>query len=115
MLELALHGGPEGRAWTRRAWLRTSLWALGGACLAARPRGARAASRANDAAVIQIWLGGGPSHIDMYDPKPAASEQVRGPYRTIATSVPGVRIAAPLARQAELMHRLAIVRSLHHE
>src|SRR5579864_5196233 len=42
---------------------------------------------------IMLFLVGGPSHIDTWDPKPEAPPEVRGPYRPIATNVPGMRIS----------------------
>jgi hypothetical protein len=65
-------------------------------------------------ACILIFYYGGPSHIDTLDPKPDAPAEVRGAYRTIATTVPGLRVCEHLPRTARLMHRLAVVRSLHH-
>ncbi len=63
---------------------------------------------------IVIFYYGGPSHLDTWDPKPDAPTEVRGEYRTIATSVPGIRVCEHLPRVARLMDRLALVRSLHH-
>ncbi|HJZ55907.1 MAG TPA: DUF1501 domain-containing protein, partial [Gemmataceae bacterium] len=63
-------------------------------------------------AVILIWLSGGPSHIDTWDPKPDAPAEVRGPFGTIPTKLPGVRVCEYLPRQAALMDRLAVVRSV---
>ena len=65
-------------------------------------------------ACIFIFYYGGPSHLDTFDPKPDAPAEVRGEYRTIATSVPGVRVCEHLPRTARLMNRLALVRSMHH-
>jgi len=73
-----------------------------------------AASRAPIRSCIVIFYYGGPSHLDTLDPKPNAPAEVRGEYRTIATSVPGVRIGEHLPCTARLMNRLALVRSLHH-
>jgi hypothetical protein len=64
--------------------------------------------------VIQLYLGGGPSHLDTYDPKPDAPVEYRGEFRAIPTSVPGVTISELLPRQAKAMHRVALVRGLHH-
>jgi hypothetical protein len=63
---------------------------------------------------ILIFYYGGPSHLDTFDPKPDAPAEVRGEYRTIATSVPGIRVCEHLPRTARLMDQLALVRSLHH-
>jgi hypothetical protein len=67
-----------------------------------------------DTAVIQIWLGGGPSHFETYDPKPEAPAEVRGPYGPIATRLPGVRFCELLPRQAAIADKLAVVRSVRH-
>ncbi len=61
---------------------------------------------------ILIWLDGGPSHLDMFDPKPRAAAEIRGPFSAIQTSVAGIEISELLPRTAELMKHLAIVRSL---
>ena len=63
---------------------------------------------------IVIYFYGGPSHLDTWDLKPEAPSEVRGEFRPIATTVPGVRICEHLSRCARVMHKLAIVRSLHH-
>ena len=49
--------------------------------------------------VILFWLSGGPSHLDMWDPKPDAPREIRGPYGTIATRLPGVRFCEHLPLQ----------------
>jgi hypothetical protein len=59
-------------------------------------------------AVILIWLSGGPSHLDTWDPKPDAPAEVRGPFRSVATGVPGVRVCEHLPRQAAILDRLAL-------
>jgi len=63
-------------------------------------------------AVILIWLSGGPSHIDTWDPKPDAPSEIRGPFQSIATKIPGVRICEHLPLQAGIIDRLAMVRSV---
>jgi hypothetical protein len=61
-----------------------------------------------------IWLDGGPTHMETFDPKPNAPAEYRGPQKPVATSVPGVQINENLPRTARLMHHLAILRSMHH-
>ncbi len=63
---------------------------------------------------VLLFYYGGPSHLDTFDPKPDAPAEVRGEYRTIATSVPGVRLSEHLPRTARLLDRLALVRGVHH-
>lgn len=68
--------------------------------------------RASSKAVIMVWLEGGPSHIDMYDLKPAAPEEFRGPYRPIKTKVSGMEICELLPQQAMIADQLAIIRNM---
>src|SRR5438270_9040924 len=103
------------RVGSRRWFLQTGLAGLAGlslpGLLRCRAHGA-AAGRADRKAVILIWLSGGPSQLDTWDPKPAAPGEVRGPFGSIATKVPGVRISEHFPLQASIMDRLALVRSV---
>src|SRR5688572_26331132 len=83
------------------------------AAQAVTPVGDRRVGRAD--ACILIWLDGGPSHIDTFDPKPDAPVEVRGDFKAIDTSAAGVRICEHLPRTAKMMHHVALVRSLTHE
>src|SRR5207249_2568949 len=64
--------------------------------------------------VILLWMAGGVTHIDSFDPKPAAPEQVRGTLSVIDTNVSGVRFTEVMPGLAKQMHRLALVRSFAH-
>ncbi|MBM3457612.1 MAG: DUF1501 domain-containing protein [Armatimonadetes bacterium] len=81
------------------------------ASAAALPAG-RTTGRAK--AVILVFLTGGPSHLDTFDPKPDAPAEVRGEFGTIPTRIPGVRFAEPLPGLAARADRLALVRSMTH-
>jgi hypothetical protein len=84
--------------------------------LACPDRGrAMAAGAGGDRAVILLMLVGGPSQLETWDPKPDAPAEVRGPFGSIATAVPGVRISEHLPRLARRMDRLSLIRSLYHE
>ncbi|HJQ80568.1 MAG TPA: DUF1501 domain-containing protein [Lacipirellulaceae bacterium] len=61
---------------------------------------------------ILLWLDGGPSHLETFDLKPDAPSEVRGPFRPIATNVPGIRICELMPRTAQLTDKLAIIRSM---
>jgi hypothetical protein len=63
---------------------------------------------------ILIFYYGGPSHLDTFDLKPQAPAEVRGEFRPIATTVPGIQVCEHLPRLARLMHRTALVRSVTH-
>src|SRR5206468_6943126 len=65
-------------------------------------------------ALLVVWLHGGASHLETYDPKPDAPSEYRGPYRPIATTVPGMRISELLPEHARLARRFALLRSLAH-
>lgn len=62
--------------------------------------------------VILFWLSGGPSHIDMWDPKPHAPQEIRSPFGTIATKVPGVQFTEHLPLQASIADKLSILRAV---
>jgi len=64
--------------------------------------------------VILVYLGGGMTHHDTFDPKPDAAEEIRGKYKTIATSVSGLSIGEKLPLMAKQMDKLALVRSGAH-
>jgi hypothetical protein len=65
-------------------------------------------------AVILLFMDGGPSHIDLFDLKPDAPAEVRGPFKPISTSVPGVRVCEHLPRLAERMHHVLQLSSVRH-
>src|SRR5439155_26061996 len=65
-------------------------------------------------ACILIFLNGGPSHLDMWDMKPAAPVEIRGEFKPIATTVPGIQLSDQLPRLARQMHHGTLVRSVHH-
>jgi uncharacterized protein (DUF1501 family) len=96
------------RSVSRRAFLGASAsLSLGAFHASAAPGRAKSC--------IVLFLVGGPSQLETWDPKPDAPAEVRGPFRPIATSVPGTRISEHLPRMATLAHRFAIVRSVCHD
>jgi hypothetical protein len=107
------------RVGSRRWFLQTGLAGMAGLGLAGAFPGAvqaamsaSTASQADRKAVILFWLSGGPSHLDMWDPKPNAPSEIRGPYRSIATKLPGVQVCEHLPQQASIMDKLSIIRSV---
>ena len=97
----------------RRGFLQLGL--LGGLSLADVLRQeARAGSGSRPTSVILLWMRGGPSHIDMWDPKPDAPAEYRGEFGTMSTNVPGITITDMLPQCARIMDKWSIVRSLHH-
>jgi hypothetical protein len=64
--------------------------------------------------VIQIWLWGGPSHLDTFDPKPNAGYDYTGPFKSIPTNVPGIEINELLVNLAKIADKYSIIRSMTH-
>src|SRR5262245_43088399 len=110
-------------------WNRRQLLGAGGVSLlsggllhllAARAHSARDAGKTARApkgtarACIILFQIGGPYQCDTFDPKPGAPEDVRGPFRPIATTVPGLRVTEALPLVARQAHRFAVVRSVYH-
>ncbi len=126
---MTLHRNCEGM--TRRDCLRLGLGTVagglgvgagqgGGLVDALRLRGLSAAETASGAAAretscILVWMDGGPTHYETFDPKPDAPSEIRGEYETIPTRIPGVRFSKHVRRLAALSDKLAIVRSIRHD
>ncbi|MBC8354200.1 MAG: DUF1501 domain-containing protein [Planctomycetes bacterium] len=88
---------------------------LGGLLRAqAAPTTIRSSSLPKIRACIVVFYYGGPSHLDTFDVKPNAPSEVRGEFKPIATSVPGVSICEHMPHTAKVMHHVALVRSMHH-
>jgi hypothetical protein len=97
----------------RRDFLRAGALGIGGLTLADLLRNeSRAESGGRKKSVIYIVLGGGPSHIDMWDLKPEAPTEYRGPFHPTSTKVPGVQICEHMPLQAQIMDRIALVRGI---
>jgi hypothetical protein len=108
----------------RRAWLRIGGLHLGALAVGLQPSlGGLLAAEAGRAqpgadrefSVILFWAKGGPSHVDLFDLKPQAPAEIRGPFKPIATNVPGLEITELLPKLARMADKFALVRSLHHE
>ncbi|MFO0960120.1 MAG: DUF1501 domain-containing protein [Isosphaeraceae bacterium] len=99
--------------WTRREFLQASgMGALG---LGLKPEAFAPRPPRNERSVILLLLVGGPSQIDTFDPKPDAPSDVRGPFRPIATAVPGVQVCEHLPGLARRMDRIGLIRSVYHD
>jgi uncharacterized protein (DUF1501 family) len=95
---------------SRRAFLCAG--AAAPLALAMSAQGAlKAAEGGRAKSILLVWLGGGPSHLDLFDPKPNAPVEYRGPFATIATRTPGVRFTELLPRLAARSHRFSLIRS----
>jgi len=75
-----------------------------------QPLGKEAAEKS----CIFLWLCGGPSHLDTWDLKPNAPDGIRGPYRPIATRVPGMQFCELAPKLADVVQHFSIIRSMRH-
>jgi uncharacterized protein (DUF1501 family) len=98
---------------TRRDFLR--IGALGAGAVSLSLADLHGSQAAKDVNCILLFLVGGPSQLDTWDPKPDAPDTIRGPFRPIVTNVRGIRIAEHFPRMATCSHRYALVRSVHHD
>lgn len=107
------------QGWTRRDVLRvgvgTALGAAGSSVVFGDRASAKEAGHFGQArSCILVYLFGGPSHIDIWDMKPAAPAEIRGEFKPQATNVPGIQITEHLPRLARHADKYAIIRSLSH-
>jgi hypothetical protein len=104
---------------TRRDCLRLGLGAIFGGglidALRLRALAAGADPRSRGTSCILIWMDGGPSHYETFDPKPDAPAEIRGKFAPIATNVPGISFSEHMTRLATVADKLAIVRSIRHD
>ena len=106
---------------SHRDTLQLGLGALlgGGLVSAFRARGfaAEAVNKptAKAKSCILIWMDGGPTHFETFDPKPDAPEEYRGEFKAIPTAVPGVHFSEHMKKLAKGLDRFAIIRSIRHE
>ena len=103
---------------SRRDFLRVGALAPLGLSLAgvlSAEKAGAATAKARAKSVILVYLGGGISHHDTFDPKPDAVEEIRGKYKAIGTSVGGLQVTELIPRIAQVMDKVALVRSGTHE
>ena len=109
--------GPDGGI-GRRELLRTGLVGFSGLTLPGLYQArAETAPEANEeqTAVILVWLRGGCSHLDTWDPKPGATDAYRSPYQPISTKVPGTQLTELMPKMAAISDKFNILRSIAHD
>lgn len=104
---------------SRRRFLEASLRAGGaglalGDILRMRAFARQQGNSVPDTAVIQVWLGGGPSQFETFDPKPLAPREIRGPYQAISTKLPGALVCEKLPLTAAVLDKTSILRGFTH-
>ena len=106
-------GGRFCDGYSRRDFLKVGGMAMGGVALTdAMKHDAEAGLGASHKAIINIYLPGGPSHIDLWDQKPDAPAEIRGEFRPIQTNVPGIEICEMFPRMAQMMDKFIPIRSI---
>ncbi len=98
---------------TRRSFLKIGAFGAG-LTLAdmLRLRAAGGNARSSQKSAIMIYLPGGPSHMDMYDLKPEAPMEFKGEFKPVPTNVAGIQISEHFPLQAQMMDKLAVIRSI---
>lgn len=105
----------------RRDFLQTGFSAIGGLGIAqlmglrAQAAQARGLANAEQVNCILVWLDGGPSHYETFDPKPDAPQDIRGEFKSIPTCVPGVHFSESLPLLAKSFDKFTVVRSICHK
>ncbi|WP_439631331.1 DUF1501 domain-containing protein [Gemmata sp.] len=118
---LTLRSGPASRTCsgvTRRAAIKAGFLGVGGLGLPdyLRAKAAHPAARGSgQKSVILIWLDGGPSQLETFDPKPDAPAEFRGPFGVHKTRTPGVVVSELMPHLATRFDKFSVVRSLHHD
>lgn len=110
---------PDGLAMDRRGLVKAGVLGAGGLTLGGllRLQDASAATSPRDRrrnSVILLHMRGGPSQLESWDMKPDAPVEIRGEFKPISTSAPGIQICELLPKTAAIMHKWSIVRSLQH-
>jgi hypothetical protein len=104
---------------SRRSFLQVGMAGMGSlslpAILKAKDAAASRGQSGKDTSVILIWLDGGPSHHDTYDPKPDAPSEYAGIWQPTHTNVPGMDITELFPLQARVADKFSVVRSVHHD
>src|SRR5205823_8223774 len=103
---------------TRRDFLKVGALGATGLVLTDLLR-ARAVATANGAptrntSVVWLWLGGGPTHVETFDPKMTAPSEFRSTVGAVQTNIPGIELGGVFPRMARHMDKLAVVRSFAH-
>lgn len=104
---------------SRRGMLKASLAGIGGLTLPnllrQRSEAAQAGGPSSRKSVILLWMAGGPSHIDTWDPKPDRPFANRGPFGVAQTKLPGVVLCEHLPKQAAMLDKFTVLRSVDPE
>src|SRR5581483_6200819 len=103
---------------TRRDFLKAGALGMGGLMLPdllrARAAAAAAGQQTRNTSVVWLWLGGGPTHVETFDPKMTAPVEFRSVTGATPTNVPGIEIGGTFTKMARVADKMAFVRSFAH-
>jgi hypothetical protein len=112
------HGGRTCDGMSRRDFVRVGSLGVAGltlpTLLRARAAAEAAGSPSKNTSVVWLWLGGGPTHVETFDPKMDAPDEFRSTVGAVDTAIPGVQIGALLPKMAAVADKMAFVRSFAH-
>ncbi len=110
--------GPLCDGFSRRDFLKVGALGLGGWTLSdllrARASAAAKGKSTRNTSVVWLWLGGGPTHIETFDPKMSAPVEFRSTVGAVKTNVPGIELGGVFPKMARVADRMAFVRSFAH-
>jgi hypothetical protein len=103
---------------SRRDFLKAGVLGMGGLALSdllrLRAQASAAGQPTRNTSVVWLWLGGGPTHIETFDPKMSAPAEFRSVVGALHTNVPGIELGGVFPRMARVADKMAFVRSFHH-
>src|SRR5262245_16806392 len=103
---------------TRRDFLKVGALGMGGLCLSdllrVRARANENSRSTRNTSVVWLWLGGGPTHVETFDPKMSAPVEFRSTVGAVQTNVPGIELGGVFPRMARVADKMAFVRSFAH-
>src|SRR5882724_10876380 len=103
---------------TRRDFLKAGVLGMGGLALAdllrQRAQATESGQPTRKTSVVWLWLGGGPTHVETFDPKMTAPMEFRSTVGAVQTNVPGIELGGVFPKMAGVMDKLAVVRSFAH-
>ena len=109
---------PNCEGTSRRNFMKVGALGMSGlglpGLLRNRAQASQAGKSVKDTSVIWLWLGGGPTHIETFDPKMEAPVEFRSAVGSLKTSVPGIEIGGLFPKMAQMAHKMAFVRSFTH-
>jgi uncharacterized protein (DUF1501 family) len=112
MIDLFTGWTRDCEGFSRREFLKVGAMSMLGLSLPDLLRMRAASAAGKEISCILLWMNGGPSHIDTFDPKPDAPQEIRGEFKAISTKVPGIQLSEHLPLLAQQQEEFSILRSV---